>query len=469
MFKKVNSRVNFPQLEKEVLQYWKDNDVFKKSEEGANKPLFMLYEGPPTANGSPGIHHVLARVFKDIICRYKTMKGYRPLRKGGWDTHGLPVELEVERELGLKSKRDIEEYGIERFNQKCRESVFRYVKEWEDLTDRIGFWVDMEHPYVTLDNSYIETGWWILKQMWDRDLIYKGMKGTPHCPRCVTSLSSHEVALGYEENTPDPSVYVKLPILGWEQTIRTGEAFYEVAKHGLPIYLLAWTTTPWTLPGNTALAVDPSADYSLVEVEGPNGKEKLLLASALVEEVIKEPHEVLETFKGGDLAALTYRKLYDPTEHGIDVHQFRRPDGSSGEATVLESVDGFTPRVFPGNFVSLEEGTGIVHIAPAFGDEDLTAGRQHGLAFVQPVDLQGIVTGTYPFAGKFVKDADEEIMADLKQRGLLYHRGVYRHTYPFCWRCNTPLLYYAKESWYIRTTAVKDRLISNNQEINWYP
>ena len=472
MFKKVNSRVSFPQLEEEVLQYWKDNDVFKKSEEGANKPLFMLYEGPPTANGSPGIHHVLARVFKDIICRYKTMKGYRPLRKGGWDTHGLPVELEVERELGLKSKRDIEEYGIERFNQKCRESVFRYVKEWEDLTERIGFWVDMEHPYVTLDNSYIETGWWILKQLWDRDLIYKGMKGTPHCPRCVTSLSSHEVALGYEENTPDPSVYVKFKVeYGWEQTKPHA---YDVLFPGgynkaIPTYFLAWTTTPWTLPGNTALAVDPSADYSLVEVEGPKGKEKLLLASALVEEVIKEPHEVLETFKGGDLAALTYRKLYDPTEHGVDVHQFRRPDGSSGEATVLESVDGFTPRVVPGNFVSLEEGTGIVHIAPAFGDEDLTAGRQHGLAFVQPVDLQGIVTGTYPFAGKFVKDADEDIMADLKERGLLYHRGVYRHTYPFCWRCNTPLLYYAKESWYMRTTALKDRLISNNQEINWYP
>ncbi len=468
MFKKVNSRVNFPQLEKDVLRYWGEMDIVNKSEQGEDRPLFMLYEGPPTANGSPGVHHVLARAFKDIICRYKTMKGYRPLRKGGWDTHGLPVELEVERELGLKSKQQIEEYGIERFNEKCRESVFRYVKEWEELTARIGFWVDMKDPYVTLDNSYIETGWWILKQMWDKGLIYKGMKGTPHCPRCVSSLSSHEVALGYEENVPDPSVYVKFPLSGFEATA-SGNAYDRVMGHGLPVYLLAWTTTPWTLPGNTALAVDPAADYSLVEVDGPNGKEALVLAQALVDEVVKGPWKTLDTLKGSDLVALTYDKLYDPGEFGVDVYQFRPPEGSGGGGAILEAVDGFTPRVIDGDFVSLDEGTGIVHIAPAFGDEDLTAGRHSSLAFVQQVDLQGNITGSFPFAGKFVKDADQDIMADLKGRGLLYHRGVYKHTYPFCWRCKTPVLYYAKESWYIHTTAMKERLIANNRGINWHP
>ncbi len=469
MFKKVNSRVSFPKVEKKILQYWKDREIFQKSEKGEDKTLFMLYEGPPTANGSPGIHHVLARAFKDIICRYKTMKGYRPLRKGGWDTHGLPVELEIERELGLKSKRQIEEYGIERFNQKCRESVFKYVKEWENLTDRIGFWVDMKKPYVTLDNSYIETGWWILKQMWEKNLLYKGMKGTPHCPRCVSSLSSHEVALGYRENVPDPSVYVKFPVSGRGGTVGPKGIFDKVGKDSMPIYLLAWTTTPWTLPGNTALAVDPQAEYSFIEVDGPEGKEGLILASALVSEVVKDPLEVVKTLKGADLVGLTYDKLYDPAEYGVEVQQFRAPKGSPGEASVLGTVEDFLPRVIEEDFVSLEEGTGIVHVAPAFGDEDLTAGRRNSLAFVQPVDLQGVITGTYPFAGKFVKDADKDIMEDLKKRGLLHHRGVYKHTYPFCWRCSTPLLYYAKESWYIRTTAMKDKLIENNRKINWYP
>ena len=473
MFKKVNSRVSFPQLEKEVLRLWKERDIFRKSGEAEGRPLFAFYEGPPTANGSPGIHHVLARVFKDIICRYKTMKGYRPLRKGGWDTHGLPVELEVERELGLKSKRAIEEYGIERFNQRCRESVFRYVKEWEDLTDRIAFWVDMEHPYVTLDRSYIETGWWILRQLWDRDLIYKGMKGTPHCPRCVSSLSSHEVALGYEEDTPDPSVYVKFRVK-WD----TPQAKALLKRFAPDLtsppsnhYFLAWTTTPWTLPGNTALAVNPGANYDMVKLDGddPSQWEWLILASVLTEKVMPDEGSVVATVKGYDLAGMTYEKLYDPTEYGAEVRQFQRPEGTGGEATALEPAEDFTPQVIAGDFVSLEDGTGIVHIAPAFGDEDLTAGRQHGLAFVQPVDLQGVVIGDYPFAGKFVKDADEDIMEDLKERGLLYRREVYRHTYPFCWRCNTPLLYYAKESWYIKTTALKDRLISGNQEINWYP
>ena len=266
MFSPVSSRVNFPEMEANVLQLWKDKDIFHRTEtEREGAPQFMLFEGPPTANGSPGIHHVLARVFKDVICRYQTMKGLKCVRKGGWDTHGLPVELEVEKELGLSSKRDIEEYGIEKFNQQCRDSVFRYVKEWEVMTDRIGYWVDMADPYVTLENDYIETGWWILKELWGKKLLYQGMKGTPHCPRCVTSLSSHEVALGYQEDTPDPSVFVKfrvsLPLDSWQ----------EDPTRPVPTYLLAWTTTPWTLPGNTSLAVDASAEYSLVELVDSDG------------------------------------------------------------------------------------------------------------------------------------------------------------------------------------------------------
>ncbi len=459
MFKPVSSKVNFPEMEKGVLQFWKDRDIFHRTEtEREGKPLFMLYEGPPTANGNPGIHHVLARVFKDIIPRYKTMKGYRCLRKGGWDTHGLPVELEVEKELGLMSKRDIEEYGIEKFNRKCRESVFRYVKEWENLTDRVAFWVDMEHPYVTLENDYIETGWWILRQLWDKGLLYQDRKGTPHCPRCVTSLSSHEVALGYQENTPDPSVYVKF------------EVTPPLDESAIPTHFLAWTTTPWTLPGNTALAVSKDADYSLIQVEGEQGAERLILASAMVESTIREPHSLLNTLKGSDLIGRTYKSLYDPREYGVDISRFEQRDVPGvGRVTSLEDTDDYNPRVIGTDFVSLEDGTGIVHIAPAFGDEDLSAGRENGLNFVQPVDLQGMVTGTYPFAGKFVKEADDDIIADLRGRGLLYHRDVYHHTYPFCWRCDTPLLYYAKTSWYIRTTASKERLISGNREINWYP
>ena len=459
MFKPVSSKVNFPEMEKGVLQFWKDRDIFHRTEtEREGKPLFMLYEGPPTANGNPGIHHVLARVFKDIIPRYKTMKGYRCLRKGGWDTHGLPVELEVEKELGLMSKRDIEEYGIEKFNRKCRESVFRYVKEWENLTDRVAFWVDMEHPYVTLENDYIETGWWILRQLWDKGLLYQDRKGTPHCPRCVTSLSSHEVALGYQENTPDPSVYVKF------------EVTPPLDESAILTHFLAWTTTPWTLPGNTALAVSKDADYSLIQVEGEQGAERLILASAMVESTIREPHRLLNTLKGSDLIGRTYKSLYDPREYGVDISRFEQRDVPGvGRVTSLEDTDDYNPRVIGTDFVSLEDGTGIVHIAPAFGDEDLSAGRENGLNFVQPVDLQGMVTGTYPFAGKFVKEADDDIIADLRGRGLLYHRDVYHHTYPFCWRCDTPLLYYAKTSWYIRTTASKERLISGNREINWYP
>ena len=447
-FDVVSSRVSFPELDAEILDYWKERDVFRRSmDDRPDAPLFMMYEGPPTANGSPGIHHVLARVFKDVISRYRTMKGCRVIRKGGWDTHGLPVEMAVEQELGLSSKRDIEEYGIAEFNQRCRESVFRYVKDWEVMTDRIGYWVDMDDPYVTLETDYIETGWWILKQLWDRGLLYEDRRGTPHCPRCVSSLSSHEVALGYRENTPDPSVFIKFEAHEWPNDVIT--------------YFLAWTTTPWTLPGNTALAVDPDAEYSLVDT----GRCQLILATALLN-VLQEEYRIVKTLQGSELVGLTYRPLYDATEYGVPVRQFvRGPEGQ----TTLEDAGRYVTRVVAADFVSMDDGTGIVHIAPAFGDEDLALGREQGLAFVQQVDLQGVITGDYPFAGKFVKDADPEIAADLDARGLLYHQGVYRHTYPFCWRCDTPLLYYAKTSWYIRTTAVKDRLVDINSKIHWYP
>ena len=461
MFKAVPSRVSLPEMDSGILQYWKDRDIFRRTEsDRPDSPLFMLYEGPPTANGSPGIHHVLARVFKDVICRHRTMKGFRCVRKGGWDTHGLPVELEIEKELGLSSKRDIEDYGIEKFNLQCRESVFRYVKEWEVLTDRIGFWVDMEDPYVTLHNDYIETGWWILKQLWDQGLLYEGLRGTPHCPRCETSLSSHEVALGYRDDTPDPSVFPKFRVETW----------VDGREPEVDTYLLAWTTTPWTLPGNTALAVDADAEYSVVELEQDGVVQRLALASALVETNISQEHTVVVTLSGSELVGLRYRPLYRPADFEVEVRRFVRRQAADGSGVAdLETVTEFTPRVVAADFVSMEDGTGIVHIAPAFGDEDLNLGREQELGFVQPVDLRGVVTGWYPFAGKFVKDADPEITADLKERGLLFNQGTYRHTYPFCWRCDTPLLYYAKSSWYIRTTAVKDQLVSGNSGINWYP
>jgi len=491
MFQAVSSRVNFPELDAKILKHWRERDVFRRTEsERIDAPTFMLFEGPPTANGSPGIHHALARVFKDVICRHRTMKGYRCQRKGGWDTHGLPVELEVEKQLGLNTKRDIEEYGIEKFNQKCRDSVFQYVKEWEVMTDRIGYWVDMADPYVTLNNDYIESGWWILKQLWNRGLLYQGMRGTPHCPRCETSLSSHEVALGYRENTPDPSVFIKFKLdatttrnnakdLAKEQGDALRATLDRLIAGQNSVYLLAWTTTPWTLPGNTGLAVNGNADYSVVDLESQGGTQRLILATELIAANIHQEHTVIATMKGANLVGISYQPLYDPISWKVEAQ--RMGQFASGALTPIP-VDIVTGDiVWPGNrfknswqvrsaeFVSMEDGTGIVHIAPAFGDEDLALGRDQELAFVQPVDLQGKITGNYPFAGKFVKDADPQIMDDLKRRGLLYHRDIYRHTYPFCWRCDTPLLYYAKSSWYIRTTEVKDQLVNGNSNINWYP
>ncbi|HUV57160.1 MAG TPA: isoleucine--tRNA ligase [Dehalococcoidales bacterium] len=473
MFLPVSNRVNFPQVEENVLSFWKNNNTFERSidaRRGASR--FTLYEGPPTANGSPGIHHVLARVFKDVMPRYKAMKGYYAPRQAGWDTHGLPVELEVERALGLSGKTQIEEYGIDKFNARCRESVYGYLKEWEAITERIGFWVDLEHAYITMDNTYVETVWWALKQMWDRGLIYQGYKVTPHCPRCGTSLSSHEVALGYQDNTEDPSVYIKFRIdLSSLQGSEVRDRLAELVKSsGKPVYFLAWTTTPWTLPGNTALAVDANAGYVAVD----RGEDYLILAEARADAVGLGEFSAALRFNGSELVGLRYEPLMNPHQFGVERQRFVTVHD---EATGTEYVElqrqepdkNLTYRVIATDFVSLEDGTGIVHEAPAYGDVDFEAGKQQGVDFVHMVDLQGNITGNYPFAGKFVKDADSLVLEELKKKGLLFRSEKIRHTYPFCWRCETPLLYYAKQTWYIRTTAVKEALTAGNDEINWYP
>ncbi|MBI2865435.1 MAG: isoleucine--tRNA ligase [Chloroflexi bacterium] len=445
MFKQVNSRVSFPKMEKEILSFWNDRQIFAQSLKSREKgPLFAFYEGPPTANGSPGIHHVLARVFKDVILRYRTMKGYYVPRKGGWDTHGLPVELEVEKELGFSGKQEIESYGIAPFNAKCKDSVFRYVKEWEDLTERIAFWVDMKDAYVTFYNSYVESGWWIVKQLWDKGLVFLGYKVTPHCPRCGTSLSSHEVALGYKDDTDDPSVYVKFELYGEPPVGVDG-------SKDVRAFFLVWTTTPWTLPGNVALAVHPDEEYVLVELASPEGErgiaERLILAKDLLGAAVKGEYTTVATLRGRDLVGTRYVPLFTFVPIDVPAH-----------------------RVVAGDFVSMEDGTGIVHIAPGYGEIDLEVGRAENLPVVQTVDLRGQMTDLpASFSGLFVKDADPLIIEDLAQRGLMYRSERIVHTYPFCWRCDTPLLYYAKTSWYIRTTALKERLLANNEKINWYP
>ena len=453
MFRPVSSQVDVPQVEENILSLWKNNHVFARSvdaRQGARR--FVFYEGPPTANGSPGIHHVLARVFKDVIPRYKTMKGCYTPRIAGWDTHGLPIELEVEKELGFSSKADIEGFGIDKFNARCRESVFGYLKEWEAMTERIGFWVDLEHPYITMENDYIETVWWAIKQMWDKGLVYQGYKVTPHCPRCGTSLSSHEVALGYQDNVEDPSVYIKFKVVKMPPDILPPDK---------PAYLLAWTTTPWTLPGNTAMAVAADAEYAVVEVDN----EHIILASALLEPAGLGDYKVVKRLNGSDLVGIEYEPLFNPHNFGMERRRFQ----THSELSLQESKDDLTYRVIDTDFVSMEDGTGIVHMAPSYGEVDFEAGQDKNLDFVHPVDLQGIIMGTYPFSGKFVKDADPLVLDDLKSRGLLFRSEKIRHTYPFCWRCEAPLLYYAKQTWYIRTTAVKEGLIAGNEEINWYP
>jgi isoleucyl-tRNA synthetase len=464
-FEPVPSRVSFPEQEQRILDLWRERDVFRRSiEERPADRIFSFYEGPPTANGRPGIHHVLARVFKDLVPRYRTMRGYRVPRKGGWDTHGLPVELEVEKELGLRSKREIEAYGVEAFNRKCRESVFRYVAEWERMTDRIGFWIDMEDAYVTYAPEYIETGWWIFKRLWDSDLVYRDFRVTPHCPRCETSLSSHEIALGYEEDTPDPGVTVRFRVrdsgpAAERPTLRLAD--------GVPTSLLAWTTTPWTLSGNTALAVAPEAEYALVELERADGpgaaRERVVLADDLVVAVVGGGVQVLERFRGSVLLGLEYEALF-PGEQYVEPLAF--VEGRTQRVKESERLP--ARRVIASEEVTTAEGTGILHVAPAFGEADYAMGRAEGLMFLQPVRPDGTMAGG-PGDGLFAKEADKLITRDLADRGLLFKHETIRHTYPFCWRCGTPVLYYAKPSWYIRTTAVRDRLVEHNQEIHWVP
>ena len=431
MFKPVSPKLDVTSMEENILKFWKHADIFKKTvEQHKGGPEYVFYEGPPTANGKPGVHHVLARAFKDMFPRYKIMRGYHVSRRGGWDTHGLPVEIEVEKQLGFNNKQQIEAYGIDKFNELCKKSVFTYIRDWERLTDRIAFWVDLEEAYVTYTNDYIESVWWILKNFWDKDLLYKGYKVVPYCPRCGTPLSDHEVALGYEEAT-DPSVFVRMPLVDQPD-----------------VSLLVWTTTPWTLPGNVAVAAHPDVEYVVVQRDNEGSKEKLILAKSLVQKVFGDQEVlVLETLKGKRLSGVRYHPLFT----------FLPPD-KPAHFVVL------------GDFVTTEDGTGLVHMAPAFGAEDMDMAREHNLPVLMTVQPDGtFIPEVTPWRGQFVKDADPLIIQDLRARGLLFKAEAYTHTYPFCWRCHTPLLYYARESWYIRTSTFRERLVELNNTINWVP
>jgi isoleucyl-tRNA synthetase len=440
-FNPVDPKQSFPELEERVLARWRDTDVFERSlanREGAE--VWSFYEGPPTANGRPGSHHVLARVFKDVYPRYKTMCGYRVPRKAGWDCHGLPVELEVEKQLGISSKQEIEEFGIAEFNQRCRESVFEYVEEWNRLTERIAFWIDLDDPYVTLENDYMESVWWSLRKIWDDGRLYEGHKVVPYCPRDGTPLSSHEVAQGYKD-VKDPSIYVRFPLLG-DDGAETGES------------LLVWTTTPWTLPGNVAVAVAPDVTYVRARLEG----ETLILAEPLLRRVLGEEAEVIDRFPGSELVGRAYRGPL-----------FELADGGPKNAF----------RVLAGDFVTTEDGTGLVHIAPAFGEDDYAAAAAAGI--FDPTRQQTLYNPVRPdgrfddrvvgFAGRFVKDPEvtRELIAHLERRGLLFREQVYEHSYPHCWRCGTPLLYYATSSWFVATSQVKDQMLAINETIGWHP
>ncbi len=411
-------------MESEILQYWEEHDIFKRSvdERPAEKP-FVFYEGPPTANGRPGVHHAMARTIKDIVCRFQTMRGCRVIRKAGWDTHGLPVEIEVERKLGLDGKDQIEKFGIAEFNRECRSSVFTYLDEWHEFTRKLGYWLDLDNPYITCENNYIESVWWILKQFWDRDMLFEGHKIVPYCPRCGTSLSSHEVSQGYKD-VSDPSIFIKLKLVDEDA------------------YFLVWTTTPWTLISNVALAVGPDHDYVRVEYQG----DELIFAEALLD-ILDGEYKILAKMKGEELVGRKYEPCFP---------WFKDADG------------GF--RVIGADFVTLTDGTGIVHTAPAFGEDDYRIGQKEGLPFVQPVDSEGKFNEeVLRWAGRFIKDCDIEIIEDLKVRNILFKSEEITHSYPFCWRCDSPLIYYARRSWYIRTTAFKDLLIESNKKVQWYP
>ncbi|MBA3301800.1 MAG: isoleucine--tRNA ligase, partial [Thermoleophilaceae bacterium] len=426
-YQPVDPQQSFPALEEQVLERWRERDVFHESmRRRAGAERFVFYEGPPTANGRPGSHHVLSRVFKDVFPRYKTMRGYLCERKAGWDCHGLPVELEIERQLGISSKADIERYGIAEFNARCRESVFTYIDEWKKLTERIGFWIDLDTAYATLHNDYIESVWWSLKEVWKKDLLYEGHRVVPYCTRCGTALSSHEVALGYKD-VEDPSLYVRFPVDGQE-----GVSF------------LAWTTMPWTLLPHAALVVDPDAVYVRVSHDG----EELILAESLAERVLGEGVEMLDRMKGEALLGTRYEPPFDHlTDYGERGH------------TVLA-----------GDFVSLEDGTGVVHTGAAFGEDDFRVATENGVTIHNPV----LPDGTFDermgeFSGVYVRDADARVIASLDERGRVFRSERYEHSYPHCWRCDTALIYYAKRSWYVKTTAVREELLAANESIDWHP
>ena len=437
MYSKVNTDMNFVEREKEVEEFWKEDNTFKKSmEQREGCPTYTFYDGPPTANGKPHIGHVLTRVIKDMIPRYRTMKGYYVPRKAGWDTHGLPVELEVEKLLGLDGKEQIEQYGLDPFITKCKESVWKYKGMWEDFSGTVGFWADMDNPYVTYDDNFIESEWWALKTIWDKGLLYKGFKIVPYCPRCGTPLSSHEVAQGYKD-VKERSAVVRFKVKGEDA------------------YILAWTTTPWTLPSNVALCVNPNEEYA--KVKAADGY-VYYMASALLDTVLgklakdgEAAYEVLETYKGKDLEGKEYEALYQCAAD-LAAKQHKK-----GHYVVCDT------------YVTLTDGTGVVHIAPAFGEDDAQVGRKYDLPFVQFVDEKGDMTKETPFAGLFVKKADPEVLKDLDAKGLLFDAPKFEHSYPHCWRCDTPLIYYARESWFIKMTAVRDDLVRNNETVNWIP
>jgi len=437
MYSKVNTDMNFVEREKEVEEFWKEDNTFKKSmEQREGCPTYTFYDGPPTANGKPHIGHVLTRVIKDMIPRYRTMKGYYVPRKAGWDTHGLPVELEVEKLLGLDGKEQIEQYGLDPFITKCKESVWKYKGMWEDFSGTVGFWADMDNPYVTYDDNFIESEWWALKTIWDKGLLYKGFKIVPYCPRCGTPLSSHEVAQGYKD-VKERSAVVRFKVKGEDA------------------YILAWTTTPWTLPSNVALCVNPNEEYA--KVKAADGY-VYYMASALLDTVLgklakdgEAAYEVLETYKGKDLEGKEYEALYQCAAD-LAAKQHKK-----GHYVVCDT------------YVTLTDGTGVVHIAPAFGEDDANVGRKYDLPFVQFVDEKGNMTKETPFAGLFVKKADPEVLKDLDAKGLLFDAPKFEHSYPHCWRCDTPLIYYARESWFIKMTAVRDDLVRNNETVNWIP
>ena len=439
MYNKVSTNMNFVEREKEIEKFWRDNDIFKKSMENRKEgETYTFYDGPPTANGKPHIGHVLTRVIKDMIPRYQTMKGKMVPRKAGWDTHGLPVELEVEKLLGLDGKEQIEEYGLDPFIKKCKESVWKYKGMWEDFSETVGFWADMDNPYVTYDDNFIESEWWALKQIWDKKLLYKGFKIVPYCPRCGTPLSSHEVAQGYKD-------------------VKERSAIARFKVKDEDAYILAWTTTPWTLPSNVALCVNPDETY--VKVKAGDGY-TYYMAEALLDSVLGKladeengvkAYEILETYKGSDLENKEYEPLFDFAKDII---------AKQHKKAYYVTCD---------TYVTMGDGTGVVHIAPAFGEDDAQVGRKYDLPFVQLVNGKGEMTEETPYAGVFCKKADPMVLKDLEEKGLLFDAPKFEHSYPHCWRCDTPLIYYARESWFIKMTAVKDDLVRNNNTVNWIP